>query len=83
VLVGGALSPIGRRPDGVDERWTVGLPLADGSEAVGVTAAGVEDTSGAGSAERTPGMARRCRTGACPSIDACGGEGVLDVEWLG
>jgi len=51
-----------------------------------VTAAGVEDTSGAGWEERTPGVARRCRTGACPSIDVCGGEGVLDVErpgWFG
>jgi hypothetical protein len=83
VLVSGAPSPTGRRPDGVDVRWTVVSPLEEGSEAVGVTAAGGEDTSGAGWGERTPGVARRCRTGACRSIDACGGEGVLDVEWLG
>ena len=80
MLLSGAPSPIGRRPDGVDVRWTAGSPLGDGSDAVGVTAAGGDDTPGAGWEERTSGVARSCRTGACPSFDACGGEEALDVE---
>jgi hypothetical protein len=79
----GAPSPIRRCPDGVDVRWTGVSLLSADSEAVGVTAAGADGTSGAGWAERTSGVARRCRTGVCPSIDTGRDEEAPDVERLG